>query len=593
MSTLQETFSKDFLTVEQLQYLAENFTFDIVQEWDFKKNEQYFPEVPIMMAKPKSSKKIWWKCSKEHSYDASLKHKTGGLKCPICSNRRLLQGYNDFATKHPELVSIWQKCEENPSPHEVLFCTMKVVIQWYCEAGHFYPTTPLNISRGRGCSFCHGTKVLIGFNDLASKAPESAVWWDYAKNDKTPEEVRYGSKVKVWWICPLGHSYTAAIQKFYVGRRCAVCAGKVIHETTKITNSHPHLTSEWDFEKNTYLPDTISAGHDRKVWWKCQKCEHEWEAYVYNRTHKTRPQGCPTCAKGATSSRGERQVAEFLTQHGLTENDIITHKRIQNADNRRFEIDVFIPSLNTGIEFNGVYYHSELFVEKDYHYHKMNACQEHGIRLIQIWEDDWNLSRGTVEHMLLQTLNLSIQEKIHANTTVVQNIPQEEAAIFFDTYHMHGSVDASAYIGLVSKNDNTLVAVMAVLHEKNENTLSILRYATSYPVMHGFRKLLTHIEKHYSIESIVTTSDNCISDGMLYTEHGFTQDVELPPDYSYLVKKQRREQKSKYTLDSFKNNPDLLWEESMTEQQLVELNGLLKIYDAGSIRWVKHIRNHF
>lgn len=58
----------------------------------------------------------------------------------------------------------------------------------------------------------------------------------------------------------------------------------------------PYLITDWDFTKNADLrPETIATGSNKKVWWKCAMCGHEWQAVVSNRTDKG--SGCPMCAK--------------------------------------------------------------------------------------------------------------------------------------------------------------------------------------------------------------------------------------------------------------------------------------------------------
>lgn len=574
----------------ELELLAEKFSFDIMQEWDFEKNDKEFPDISILKIGTQSHKKIWWKCLNfNHSWLSSLRHKNDGSSCAVCKNKQLCIGFNDFATKLPELLKEWNQSIANPDPSTVLFSTSKVEIQWPCTNGHFFTTTPHFIARGRKCNYCNGTKILQGFNDLASKCPDSKEWWDYDKNEKTPEEVRYGSDVKVWWKCPLSHSYEASINHFRHGRRCSICSGKTVDKTTKLSNTHPLLTLEWNYDKNTdSTPETISAGHDKKVWWECSQCQHSWESYVYNRTNKLRPQGCPKCAKGSTSSKGEKQIVDFLQNNGINKNEIITHKIIENSEKRKFEIDAYIPHLKIGIEFNGVYYHSEKFVNKDYHHNKLQACKEQEIDLIQIWEDDWNYKREIVKNMLAHKLSFSQQEKIYARNAIIKEINHDKAFSFLSKNHIQGAVSASKYFGLFSKTNQLLLAVMSIRYENNKKTFNIVRYATSAHIIGGFTKIIKYIEKTYSFEKFITFSDNCISNGELYSKNGFIKDRELKPDYMYLVKKQKREHKFKYRKIKFKTDPNLLWEDGKTEKQLAVINGLLRVYDAGKIKWVRY-----
>ena len=582
---------KDELTKEQKTMLQETFFASFVEEWDFEKNDKEFPNITILTIAPRSSLKLWWKCKEfGHQWQSNMRHRSDGSSCPVCANRKLLTGFNDFATKNPELVNAWKTVETNPDPSTVLFGTSTIKVDFPCTEGHLYKITPAALSRGRRCGYCSGTQILPGFNDLVSKCPDSLEWWDYEKNKETPYEVRYGSDVKKWWKCvKFGHSYFASINHFRQGRRCPICARKTIDNTTSLNATHPHLIKEWITEKNKRKIEETSAGHDGKMWWRCSKCSHEWQAYVYNRTHKKRPQGCPKCAKGVTSSRGEKQIYEFLINNGLPPEDIVQHKRMKNEMTQRmFELDLYIPEKNIAIEFNGVYYHSEKFVEKDYHYNKYRACKQRNIQLLQIWEDDWNVSETIVQKTLLDKLGLNASdETIYADDTQIKEVNVKDAAIFLNNHHLQGAVKTSRYIGL--HTGDRLISLIAVKEEDNSRTFNIVRYATSENVIRGFEKLLSHIEKEYDFDRFVAFSDNCIGDEQLYSSNGFKQVGEVKPDYTYLIKKQFRENKAKYNRKKFKNDPTLMYEETMTVKQLTKLNNMLRVYDAGRIKWVKEL----
>lgn len=135
-----------------------------------------------------------------------------------------------------------------------------------------------------------------------------------------------------------------------------------------------------------------------------------------------------------------------------------------------------------------------------------------------------------------------------------------------------------------------LVSLMAVKEEDNGLTCNILRYTTAEHIVDDFTKLLSHIEKEYDFGRFVAFSDNCIGDEQLYSTNGFKQTGEVKPDYTYLIKKQFRENKTKYNRKKFKNDPALKYEESMTVKQLTKLNNMLRIYDAGKIKWVKELK---
>jgi len=103
-------------------------------------------------------------------------------------------------------------------------------------------------------------------------------------------------------------------------------------------------------------------------------------------------------------------------------------------------------------------------------------------------------------------------------------------------------------------------------------------------VMGGFTKLLAYAVKTYSPESFITFADHCISNGGLYEKNGFVADKELAPDYMYVAGGERKH-KFGYRLKRFESDPELLWEQGLTERELAVLNELPRIWDAGKTRY--------
>jgi hypothetical protein len=197
--------------------------------------------------------------------------------------------------EHPELVDEWD-FEKNTgiSPGEFSAGSERKV-WWKCESGHSWQAKIYSRTEGRGCPVCVRDRVKPGVNDLATRAPELALEWDYEKNGTLmPGNVISGSNAKYWWRCKLGHSWQASANKRYNGKRnCPYCSGnKVWVGFNDLTATHPELAEEWDYDKNgTFRPEQFSAGADVKIWWKCEH-GHSWQALVYSRKNC----GCPVCA---------------------------------------------------------------------------------------------------------------------------------------------------------------------------------------------------------------------------------------------------------------------------------------------------------
>ena len=170
-------------------------------------------------------------------------------------------------------------------------------VWWLCPKGHEWESTVAFRSRGSGCPYCSGKKVLSGENDLATLNPSLASEWHPTKNGSlTPNMVTAGSSKKVWWLCSKGHEWETKVSTRNRGHGCPYCSSW--HKTTVTEESlaklNPSLAIEWHPTKNGSLtPNMVTVGSSKKVWWLCSK-GHEWEALVNSRNHGS---GCPVCIK--------------------------------------------------------------------------------------------------------------------------------------------------------------------------------------------------------------------------------------------------------------------------------------------------------
>jgi Zn finger protein HypA/HybF involved in hydrogenase expression len=228
-----------------------------------------------------SHKKVQWKCRSGHEWSATVKDRSSGTGCPVCSNKRVLIGHNDLATTNPELAAQ----ADGWDPTTVVKFSHKKV-GWRCEKGHRWKTSIASRSSGRSCPVCSGRQVLVGHNDLATTHPdlaEQADGWD-------PTTLSAGSDAKVRWKCEFGHSWQAIVSsRSGNARGCPVCAGKaVLVGFNDLATTHPDLAEQadgWD-------PKTVIAGSHKKLGWKC-KHGHKWNAVVGSRSNGNR---CPVCS---------------------------------------------------------------------------------------------------------------------------------------------------------------------------------------------------------------------------------------------------------------------------------------------------------
>lgn len=194
---------------------------EIAKEWDYEKN---YPLIPEQFAAV-SGQSVYWKCKLGHQWRARIANRKNGNECPICAGKKVLIGYNDLASQYPEIAKEWHPSLNTIKPMEVTAHSNKKVY-WQCEKGHYWEASPSNRVNGRGCPYCNSRKVLKGYNDFASKFPETALEWNQKMNDPVrPDEVLSTSSKKYWWHCKTcGSDWLTEVRVRARGNGCPYCA---------------------------------------------------------------------------------------------------------------------------------------------------------------------------------------------------------------------------------------------------------------------------------------------------------------------------------------------------------------------------------
>ncbi len=248
---------------------------ELVCEWS-DKNAPLTPEQITYGSK----KLYWWKGSCGHEWKASAKSRSSGEKCPYCAGMRVLPGFNDLASKRPELVKEWSS-KNKLKPTEVHWSSHKKAI-WRDKYGHEWEAVIKNRVYGSGCPYCSHNKILEGFNDLASVCPDVAEEWSDRNLPLTPNMVTAFSNKKVWWKCKLGHEWNALISTRSYGSKCPYCNGiELLKGFNDLATTQPELSKEWSARNHPLSPDQINDKSRLNVWWKCHTCGYEWKAVVF------------------------------------------------------------------------------------------------------------------------------------------------------------------------------------------------------------------------------------------------------------------------------------------------------------------------
>lgn len=258
----------------------------LMQEWDYKKNENEDPDY----VSRGSHKKVWWICSKcGFSWQTTVKSRVNGNGCPACSGHTLWPGYNDLETVNPELAYEWNyEKNEGLIPSNVYYNSKKSV-WWKGTCGHEWEMR-INErnSRGYGCPYCSGRRILPGFNDLATTNPLLAFEWNIEKNrDLSPTSVTAGSGKKAWWVCSIcGHEWQAEISSRNKGRGCPRCATAydtsfpeqaIFYYIKKYFDDAENGNRELGIELDIYIPSIKTAIEYDGYTWHVDKIEKDNE----------------------------------------------------------------------------------------------------------------------------------------------------------------------------------------------------------------------------------------------------------------------------------------------------------------------------
>lgn len=544
----------------------------------------------------KSSKKISWTCTQGHTWSASPNTRSNGHGCPACAGKAVITGVNDLATLHPECAALLVDKDQA----QTLMPFSQKVCEWVCEHGHQWQAPVARIVSGARCPYCSGFYAIPGVNDLATTHPELAAQCvnpDDARTHKT------FSNKKIEWECSEGHRWFAAVGSRVQGRGCPMCARKtVVPGINDVLTTHPHLIST--------DPDhvsTLSYGSKQSVEWVCSR-GHTWSARPNDRTAKN--SGCPACAAQKYVSQAEHDTVDFLRSLNPS---MMIRTTVRNLIDG--ELDIVLPDKGIAIEVNGTFFHHDGWKKPRYHRDKTQRAQAAGYQLFHIWSDDWkdrkNIVIRTLAHHLGYTHRLSelypelgtgVFERIGARECTPVVLKASTAQEFLTAHHIQGSVSATYHFGLEDSH-GVLRAIMSVRSARNNARLhrtpgqwDIQRYATHGIIPGGFTKLLKFAQNYcqsqgHECSQWVSLSDDAISDGSLYRSAGFEFSHTNPPNYWYVgdLTKWRRVPKENFQKKRFRDDPNLVFDESWSERQAAQANGLYRIYDAGKHVWIKNI----
>lgn len=356
------------------------------------------------------------------------------------------------------------------------------------------------------------------------------------------------------------------------------------------------LTNRWnslnvDNDDSRSIPmfgieEYLKYGAKHLYKWTCKKCGEEfyseWDYSIY---YNTPP--CRKCYKFGNSIEEVNllnYIRELCPNIEINNNtrDIINPK----------ELDIFIPSKNIAIEFNGLYWHNDSHCTKDHLIKKSLLCKDKGIRLIHIFEDEWLYKQDIVKSRLKSILTSC--NNIYARKCVIKDVNSKDARIFINNNHLQGFVGAKYNIGLYYNDE--LVEIMtfggyraSVGSKSIPNEYELIRLCTKLGtrVVGGANRLFKYFINTYKPSKIISYCDRRWSDGGVYFNMGFVLDHISEPNYWYIYADKRfhRYGFRKNVLHKRLKDFDV----NLSEIENMRRNGYSRIWDCGNyvFQWNK------
>ncbi len=326
----------------------------------------------------------------------------------------------------------------------------------------------------------------------------------------------------------------------------------------------------------------ISMDFDtRMVKMKCSNEKHEYEStyFMLRRRNIKNSCLCTICNPIDLKISGmEIELKQFI-ENNYKDEIIHNDKTILKPKH----LDIYLPKLNLGIEFNGLYWHGQHNEDNFYHLNKYKGCLDKGIRLFMIWEDEWIDKGIIIDSILSDLLKLNNKELINITNCIIKEVSNEDSIDFLEDNHIEGPINAGIRLGLYYEEE--LVSLMCLMKVKGpkakDDSYQLSRFCNRIDlrIVDAEFLLFNYFLSNCNVSSIISKIDRSKYVGELEEKLGFVLRNEIDLDYWWCFDKLKRENKTNWT------KPKLVklgYSVDKTADQILEedLNGY-KIWNCG------------
>lgn len=478
--------------------------------------------------------------------------------CPHCGRdnkvktpfkrKRMNMTFDEFKTTAEQIHGHKYEYDESS------FVNLKTKMNIICPIHGVFQQSPHSHLNGHGCNQCGVIKRSLAQTTTTEEFVEKC---NKIHNGKyIYSQTNYTDCYNdVDIICPKHGLFSMAAYSHLQGHGCKQCA--IEENALKMLKEQEEFIKEAKIkhpnENNDYsLVKYVGAKIPVEI--VCPNGHH----YFQMPNKHLIGHGCPKCA--CYRSRGEREIEEFIKELGLEYET--SNRTLLNGD----EIDILIPSKKIAIEYNGLYWHSDLFKSSDYHLKKSLQCEKLGYKLIHIFEDEWKTHKDICVSKLKRLCGLTDDLiNISPNDCTIQiNGHRDDISGFLGNYTLEGrkpfTEAINAYFG------DVLIATMTFSNiGSNAWELIQIAYHNDYYCKGIEEVLFQHFIKEFSPQELIASVDRSWNNGELLEKNGFEKYNETEPNYFYVIGNKR-----------VKN---------------IQPSGTSKIYDCGNIYYKKKFRD--
>ncbi|MBO4583887.1 MAG: hypothetical protein J5756_02340 [Clostridia bacterium] len=256
----------------------------LAQEWDYEKNSPLTPSDVFAH----SGKKHFWKCQIcSYGWAATIADRARGTGCPVCSKAGTSfpeQAVYYYIKKHfKDAIS---RDKSLGFEVDILIPSVFTAIEY--DGLYYHSKERIVIKDNEKDELCQSMGVrFIRIRDESLCKTKYAETIFINENDKSSLNKAIAMLFALLQIDPICR---IDVEHDYYDIKALTLKER---ESESIINTMPELAAEWHSTKNQPISiRTVTPGMALKAWWKCSKCGHEWQAYVYSRSAGN---GCPKC----------------------------------------------------------------------------------------------------------------------------------------------------------------------------------------------------------------------------------------------------------------------------------------------------------